>query len=150
MTHLPVRLTLAGALLAGAAAAHAQSTLAELLEKGAVRLTKADLMAMMPARVESVWPNRQGEEDLLLSEDGRISGKGYHYNSRSESAVEGRWNVEDDGRFCTPKTFLVWNSRTNECRYVFRLGTDYFGAQKAEPDARVLKAKSFAKVAPGQ
>ena len=140
--------TLALALaLAGAGVAQAQSTVAELLEKGGKLLTKAEFLEMIPARVQQQWPNRQGEEDLVLSGDGKISGTGYHYSSRSDSPVTGQWTVEDDGKICAPKTFTAWRNSINLCWYVYKLGGDYFGAQKTEPEARVGKVKSMQKVA---
>ena len=150
MTHLQTFRTpvLALGLLSGASGLWAQSTVAELTAQGGSVLTKAQWLELLPLRIESQWPNRQGEEELFLSTDGKITGKGYHYSSRSESAASGSWRVEDDGKVCTPKTFVAWNSSTNQCWYFFRLGADYFAAQKTDADTRVGKIKSMGKMAP--
>lgn len=133
-------------ILAVPVQALAQSTVGELLEKGGKQLSKDDVTALMPARFEMVWPNRQGEEELVLSADGKISGKGYHYSSRSESPATGQWRLEDDGRLCAPKTFTAWNSSTNQCWYVYSLNNEYYGALKKDADTRVGKVKAFARL----
>lgn len=139
---------LALALLVPAAGTWAQSTVADLTAQGGSVLTKAQWLDLLPLRIETQWPNRQGEEELFFSTDGKISGKGYHYSSRTESAASGAWRVEDDGKVCTPKTFVAWNNSTNQCWYFFRLGSEYFAAQKTDADTRLGKIKSMGKVAP--
>lgn len=144
-----------GAVLTAAAAAlapsaHAQSNVGELLEKGGQQVSKADWLALVPMRIEQQWPNRQGEEELSLSADGKISGKGYHYSSRSESPATGSWRVEDDGKICAPKTFTAWNNSTNNCWYFFKLEDAYYGAPSLEPSARVGRVKSVTRIAAAQ
>ncbi len=128
-----------------AAQASAQSTVGELLSQGGKAMTKADFMEWIPARVKMKWPNRQGEEDLVLSADGTISGTGQHYSSRTESPAVGQWRLEDDGKLCTPKTFTAWNNSANNCWYVFRLGDVFYAAQKTDVDGRVGKIDSLTK-----
>jgi hypothetical protein len=125
--------------------ANAQTTVGELLEKGGKQLSKADLLDMMPMRYQGKWPNNQGEEELFFTEDGKISGSGYHYGSRSSSPATGQWTVEDDGKFCTPKTFSAWNSSTNLCWYIYQSGDAYFGTQKTDAGSRLGKINSIGK-----
>lgn len=128
-------------------AALAQANVGELLEKGGQQFTKAEWLDSIPLRIQTKWPNGQGEEDLLFSEDGKITGTGHHYGSRSDSPANGQWKVEDDGKVCTPKTFTSWNSSTNQCWYFFKLGDSFFGAQKTEASSRIGKITSLQKVA---
>lgn len=130
-----------------ASTANAQSTVGELLEKGGKQLSKADLMDMMPMRYQGKWPNNQGEEELFFTQDGNISGTGYHYRSRSSSPATGQWALEEDGKFCTPKTFSAWNSSTNLCWYLYQSGDAYFGAPKTDADSRIGKINSIGKAA---
>lgn len=133
--------------LACASGAHAQSNVGELLEKGGALVSKDGFQALLPGRFEGQWPNRQGEEVLYFSVDGKITGKGYHYSSRSESPAEGTWTVEADGKICKPQRFTAWpNSSTNNCYYLFKLGADYYGSPKNEPGSAVRRLKSVAKV----
>lgn len=125
----------------------AQSTVGELLEKGGKQISKADWLEATPLRLQTKWPNGQGEEELFFSEDGKISGTGHHYGSRSDSPASGQWKVEDDGKVCTPKTFTAWNSTTNLCWYFFKLGDSFYGAQKTEASSKIGKINTFEKVA---
>ena len=86
---LQLKSGLAWGLIALSGGAFAQSTVGELKEKGGSALSKTDFLELMPARMETQWPNRQGEETLLFSVDGKITGTGYHYSSRTESPVNG-------------------------------------------------------------
>ena len=147
----PNRWILAAALtVLGPGIAHAQSTVGELLEKGGAQVTREAFLEMLPLRIQTEWPNRQGEEELMFTADGKISGKGYHYNSRTESPASGSWKIEDDGKVCTPKTFTAWNSSTNQCWYFYRLDNAYFGTQKTDPGSRVGKIQSMGKLSSAQ
>ena len=64
--------------LALCGAAMGQNTVAEVLEKGGRPISKADFLSVLPFSITLKWPNKQGEEDVVLHPDGRISGKGYH------------------------------------------------------------------------
>ena len=113
-------------------------TVAEVVEKGGRPISKADFLSMLPFSTTLKWPNKQGEEDVVLHPDGRISGKGYHYSSRSESPIEGRWQAEEDGKVCTPKTFTAWNRSTSLCWYGFVLGETLYQSNTNEPSSKVI------------
>ncbi|MFZ2327415.1 MAG: DUF995 domain-containing protein [Rhodoferax sp.] len=127
------------------AGVNAQSTVGELLEKGGKQMTKEDFMQNLPARIQQQWPNRQGEEELFFSLDGKITGTGTHYASRTSSPAEGTWKMEDDGKLCVPKKWTNWGSSANLCWYGYVLGNDVFGALKTEPDSKIFKVNSFGK-----
>lgn len=141
---------LLGMAVLSAGHVHAQSTVAELTAQGGAQVSKDDFLAMMPMRIQTQWPNRQGEEELFFTADNKITGKGYHYGSRSESPASGNWKVEDDGKVCTPKTFTAWNSSTNLCWYFFKLGESFFATQNPEPGSRIGKVNAMGKVASAQ
>jgi hypothetical protein len=129
-----------------AAPAMAQSTVDELLDKGAKKVLKDDYLALMPVRVQYQWPNRQGEGDLVFRADGSLSGTEYHYSSRSDSTATGTHVLEDDGKWCMKKHMPVWNSRTDQCWHNYKLGEDYYAALSDDKGARVMKVKSITKV----
>ncbi|MES2960312.1 MAG: hypothetical protein V4792_19140 [Pseudomonadota bacterium] len=126
--------------------AAAQSTVGELLDKGAKKILKEDYLAMMPMRLQYQWPNRQGEGDLVFRADGSLSGSEYHYASRSESPATGTHELEDDGKWCMKKHMPVWNSRTDQCWHNYKLGDDYYGAFSDDKGARAIKVKSVSRV----
>jgi hypothetical protein len=133
-------------LALSAGVCHAQSTVGEITDKGGALLLRADIEALMPARVQYRWPNGQGEGDLVLTADGQLSGTESHYASRSDSPAVGTWKVAEDGKLCTPKEMKAWNRKTDLCWYMLRLGGDLFMAASPEKDVKVLKLKSFAKL----
>ena len=132
--------------LALSAGAQAQSTVAELLEKGGKQVTKAGILELMPMRLQAQWPTGIGEEELDFSVDGKISGSGFHYPSKTNSPAEGSWAVADDGKFCTPKKFTSWGTSTNLCWYMFKSGDKFFGAAKTDPGGKVGKINSIKKL----
>lgn len=146
MKNQSIQWSIALAGLALGAGAFAQNTVGELLEKGGKQITKAEIMASMPLRIQQKWPNGQGEEELFFSVDGKITGTGSHYSSRTDSPAEGTWAVEEDGKFCTPKKFTKWGSSTNLCWYVFRLDENSFSALKTDADTKIFKSNSVTKV----
>ena len=125
---------------------HAQSTVGELIGKGGKQSTKAELTAQMSMRIQQNWPNGQGEEELLLTADGKITGVGRHYASGTVSPVEGAWSVEDDGKFCAPKKLTRWGTNTNLCWYVFKLGDAVYSASKTDTEAKLFRSKAVTKV----
>lgn len=128
-------------------AALAQSTVGELLGQGGKQLSKADILDLVPLRYQAKWPNGQGEEELVFTEDGKITGKGYHYGSRSDSPASGQWKVEDDGKVCTPKTFTAWNSSTNSCWYLYQLNGAHYATGKTDGGSKIGKVNTLEKLA---
>jgi hypothetical protein len=122
-----------------------QSTVAELLDKGGKKMLKDDYAALAPFRVVYQWPNRQGEGDLFYAADGTLSGSEYHNSSRSTSPATGTWTVDENGKWCMKKFMQLWNSRTDQCWYSWKLGDDYYASQGEDKDTKVMKAKSFGK-----
>ena len=106
----------------------------------------ADYDALMPARVQYRWPNNQGEGDLVMTADGKITGTEYHFSSRSDSPAAGTWAVAEDGKICTPKEMKAWGRRTDLCWYTFRLGDDSFMSATTERDGKLMKIKSIARL----
>ncbi len=128
-----------------ASSAFARSTVGELLDKGASKLSKEDYAALTPFRVVYQWPNRQGEGDLLYAADGTVAGSEFHYPSRSASPATGTWTVDDGGKWCIKKFMQSWDSRTDQCWFSWKLGDDYYGSLGEEKNTKVIKVKSFAK-----
>ena len=136
------RAILCTALLLGASfSALGQSTVGELLEKGGKKLLKEDYAALVPFRNVYQWPNRQGEGDLVFAADGTLSGSEYHNSSRSTSPATGTWVVDENGKSCIKKFMQLWNTRTDQCWYGWKLGEDYYGSLGDDKDAKVMKSK---------
>lgn len=146
MTPSTMRLLTGLAGLLVAAGAYAQSTVGELLEKGGKQRTKEEFLSSMPFQLKWEWPNRQGEEELVLYPDGKITGSGYHFQTRTTSPAEGTWKLEDDGKLCASKTFSAWNRSTSACWYSFVLDNVAFASLNSEPGSKLIKVSSIAKL----
>jgi hypothetical protein len=142
----PYRAAICTVVLLGASfSAIGQSTVGELLEKGGKKLLKDDYTALAPFRVVYQWPNRQGEGDLVYLADGTLSGSEYHNSSRSTSPATGTWVADENGKWCMKKFMQLWNSRTDQCWYGWKLGDDYYSGLSEDKDAKVMKVKSVVK-----
>ena len=121
-------------------AANAQSTLGEILDQGAKKITKEEWVAMLPVTTSGVWPSGTGEAALTFKPDGTISGNARHYPSGSTSSAYGTWTVDDTGKVCIDERFSSWPNTHQECSIRYRLGDQHFRIV-SDPDrsAKVIK-----------
>ena len=132
-------------MMGGCASVPNGPTVGELLSKGGKLLTREDFVKNLPARIQQQWPNGQGEEELCFTADGKITGTGTHYASKTTSPAEGTWSIADDGKACVPKKWTAWGTSTNLCWYGYLVGNDLYGATGTDPTAKAFKANSFGK-----
>ncbi len=133
-------------LAIGVSAGVAQSQdakLGELLCKQAQKQTKEDVEKLV---VGANVYNRgtQSERWWDNGPDGKIrAARGAGSFSYNRSFVgEGTWRVNDQGQYCVD---MLWgNSKNPEkwCRFLFKVGDDYFGAASAtNPDSAAFALK---------
>lgn len=108
-------------------------------------MTKSEFVKTLPAKIHMKWPNGRGEEDLVLSADGKITGTGLTYSSKSTSPVEGKWTMADDGKLCSPKTFTAWGVSTNVCWYGYYVGNEAYGATSTDPSSKAMRVSATPK-----
>jgi len=133
---------LAGAALAQAPAAQ-PATLADLDALGKpVVLSGEELTALLPgARMNRVVASGNKHEWTNLP-DGTlylVSDNAFTSSRRLATTSPGKWNISPDGRYCM---FIEYGGREPEkwCRYVVRVGDDYYGVgSTGNPAARVFK-----------
>jgi hypothetical protein len=120
--------------------------LGELLAKQAVKLTKEDVEKLVTGanvynrgtQTERWWDNLP--EGKIRS----ARGAGSFSHNRSFTG-DGTWQVNDQGQYCVD---LLWgNSRNPEkwCRFLFKVGSDYYGASSAENPESAAFALKFKK-----
>jgi hypothetical protein len=144
----PTIATICGAVLftlTGCASVPDGPTVGELLAKGGRLVTKSEFVKTLPAKIHMKWPNGRGEEDLVLSADGKITGTGLTYSSKSTSPVEGKWTMADDGKLCSPKTFTAWGVSTNVCWYGYYVGNEAYGATSTDPSSKAMRVSATPK-----
>lgn len=115
--------------------------LGQVLDKGATRLTKADLEALIPgtttrfaqwttgaagqARVDYSWENPPGGAKFRV----------FARAPRTSYDGTGTWSVSENGRYCWDITI---NREWKSCRFIFKTGDGYFMSPSA--DDRAVKA----------
>jgi len=143
----PTKVLLGLALLPFAPFAVAQSTLGELLDTGAKKIS-ADEFRQDVVQHPIVGPTPQGFRlELIYTSGGMIQGRSDTNPSTGGgtggmnvlSSIDGVWNIDDSGRICTSmvigRVFLPIR-----CEYWFKYRDDYFLAvSDSDPKAKVLR-----------
>lgn len=134
---------LAGVLLAivPALALGQEIELGQVLDKGAVKLTRAELEALVPGATTKFtqWTTGpQGQANVDYSWENPQGGgtfRAYGRGPRLSFDGTGTWSISGDGRYCWDVTFTrQWKT----CRFVFKVGDGYYMAPSA--DDRAAKA----------
>lgn len=141
------RLLLAAFAIAFSGCTFAQTTLGELLDKGAKKLFKPEFVALLPGSVSGVWPDGKGEVDVVFKPDGTFSGNARHYASGSTSGSYGTWDMDENGKSCIVEHLPGWNTTHKGCTFRFLFGNDlYSSSSDSDRDAKViLRGKGIGK-----
>ena len=111
------------AFAASAMTTYAQSTVAELLDGGAKRLTKEEATAYL-AGFKLAGPTRSGEVlmNLDLKADGSFSGNVVQPVRAISNGTSGKWVVDGAGKTCAEGRLFAWNMNFKECFFSYQLG----------------------------
>lgn len=114
---------LTASLAISAMSASAQSTVGELLDGGAKKMTKEQLVAYI-AGTKLTGPSRSGEVmlNIDLKADGSFSGNVNNPQRGISSGTAGKWTVDEAGKTCTDGRLFAWNMGFKECFFSYRLG----------------------------
>jgi len=118
-------------LIAGGAAAQ-QETLGSILDKGAKKMSRAEVTAAM---LRGMLGRTVGSDDLVLTNvsyesDGSMLGQ-----HQAVGQVRGDWSVDDDGREC----HQWWGGGELICSFWFKLGDSVYLAKSTERGEPVSK-----------
>lgn len=83
---------------------NAQIKVGESMDQGGKNFMREAQLALAPVLCEYVWPNRQGEGDLVFKADATIEGTKDTCASRSSSPAVETWVVLDAGKQCVKKS----------------------------------------------
>lgn len=141
MRHNTTKGLIAILAIAPAVALAQEAELGALLDKGAVRQSKAELESLVPgtktkftqwttgpqgqANVDWSWENPAGGEKF------RVFGRGMKITFDGT----GTWRISGDGRYCWD---IVVNREWKACRFIFKVGDGYYMSMSA--DDRAAKA----------
>ena len=140
MTHTS-RLAIAMLALVPALALSQEIDLGQLLDKGAVKLAKADLEGLVPGTTTKFtqWTTGpQGQSNVDYSWENPAGGAKFRAYGRGQRLTfdgTGTWSISGDGRYCWDVTFTrQWKA----CRFLFKAGDRYYMSPSA--DDRAAKA----------
>jgi len=106
----------------------AQQNLGEVLDRGATKLSQAEMESLLIGATLSydTTPGRRVELDPRP--DGRIHGR--IVVGRSMGNIQGDWRFAPSGRFCYHITFLAAHPvEQRRCQFWFKLGEGYFASR---------------------
>lgn len=105
----------------------AQDTVGELLDAGATKASKQNLVsALAGSKVTGITSSGRAEMNIDLKPDGTLSGNLVAKSNGSVSGTIGKWWVDDDGKACVDERLIAWNMDHKECWYTYVLGTQTF------------------------
>ena len=121
-----MRIASIACLFAGllASGAQAQSTLGDLLDQGARKLSAAEVQALGDVRILRQAPD--ADAYMTLRSDGTVVGMVHNKQGEGSSEAVGTWQVDASGRRCADVTLPAFRMTTRQCGYAFQLGRDIF------------------------
>lgn len=115
-----IRTAISLSLVAAAAAASAQTvTLGELLDRGAQRLTAAEVAAAAP--LQMIREGADSDARMTLHADGSVTGTVLNKQGFGSSDAAGRWTVDGNGKRCVAVDLPAFRMTWKECGYPMRL-----------------------------
>ena len=118
--------SLGAVALAWTGIAQAQTSLGQLLDHGAVRLSPAEVQALGDVR----YRRHAADADayMTLRADGTVVGMVHNRQGHGSSEAVGTWQVDGNGRRCADVELPAFRMRMQQCGYTFRLGANVYFA----------------------
>jgi hypothetical protein len=124
------------AAIACAASAQAQSTLGDILDKGASKATAAELQAM--GTHGFVRDTADANARMYFNPNGTVVGTVVNKQGHGASEAAGTWAVDASGKRCVDVTLPTFNMKWKECGYSYKLdGKLYSVASDSDRQAPV-------------
>lgn len=121
-------------LAAGCASTLPSLTLGDMLDKGAIKASRADILKFQqvggPPQV--LTSPAGGQVNIRYKEDGSFDGTVQFGAASSRST--GRWTLDDNGRFCVDEKLLDWNKQVFKCYFMYHLGDQVLVIQSMTED----------------
>jgi hypothetical protein len=123
----PLQAAVLWTALAGAAgAAQAQSTLGDLLDRGASKLTPAEVASIGPLRIVREAPD--SDALMTLRPGGTVVGTVHNKQGHGSSEASGTWSVDATGKRCVDVELPAFRMNWKQCGYLFRLGEQIYAS----------------------
>lgn len=114
------------AALGGAGLAQAQSTLGDLLDRGARKLTPAEVASTGPLRIVREAPD--SDALMTLRPGGTVVGTVHNKQGHGSSEASGTWSVDAAGQRCVDVDLPAFRMHWKQCGYLFKLGEQLYAA----------------------
>lgn len=116
-------------------AAHAQTTLGELLDKGFKKMMKGEFTSILVGQKWSGLTANEVRFENIYKADGSLSG--WWWGSQGgQGGLTGNWRMDDEGKICAFVS-STWDASTT-CYYFFHSGDQYYTSlSDSDRDARV-------------
>jgi hypothetical protein len=128
--------------------AQAQNTVGELLDAGAKKSTKDEMVAAV-AGAKITGPTSSGKADTNIDfkADGTFSGYVTSRQAGGTSGSVGKWTV--DAKMCVDEYLSAWNMHHKECWFTYRVGEQSYRTLSDSEDrnTKVLKSQNIVKQA---
>ena len=106
--------------------AQAQSSLGELLDGGAAKLSAQEVQALGDVRI--VRKAVDADAFMTMRADGTVVGMVHNKQGSGSSEAVGTWRVDASGKRCVDVDLPAFRMQTKQCGYTFRLGRDIYFA----------------------
>jgi uncharacterized protein (DUF2147 family) len=132
----------------GSTVTFAQSNVGDLLDAGAAKLSKADILAMIIGANISGPTQTGGINQTDYKSDGTYTGtyQGSPGAGRGQSGgYFGKWTLDDGGKLCTEGYAGPGAKAVSNCVFFFRLGDQLYVALNSDSDRSTVVLKRAVK-----
>ena len=118
--------SLAAVVLFSCAAAQAQSSLGQILDEGAVKLSPEEVQALGDIRF--VRKAVDADAYMTLRADGTVVGMVHNKQGHGSSEAVGTWRLDGSGKRCADVDLPAFRMQMQQCGYTYHLGREIFFA----------------------
>ena len=136
------------ALSLSAGYANAQSTLGELLDKGAKKMSREEWQAQLPVTYGGLDFTERVNFKFEYKADGKFSGNATGTHGQGTSGSVGTWTMDETGKQCIDERLISWNMTWDECYFVYKLDAKYFSAQSDSDRSSKAMPRTFSSAKP--
>jgi hypothetical protein len=132
-----IGLSFIAAMFAGAACC--QTTLGELADKGAVKVTRDIWQSLLPVSFGGLDFTGRVNFQFEFKGNGKFSGSATSTSGNGTSGSFGTWTMDETGKQCIDEKLTTWNIKWQECYFLYKLQDQYFAVESdADRNTRAL------------
>ena len=120
------------------------ANLAELLARGAKRLSGIEVQALLSGATLSgrvLHATSRLELEVTYAADGKMDGKLFGMHPSASPALQGTWAIDADGRLCT-HVITMAAGRSDTCVLFYRLNDMHYVAS-SDADSAIVRSRKI-------